>query len=48
MAKELRGNKVIDLSKDDRAILIKAINSGVGNTALYKMMLELHMKGDKK
>lgn len=48
MAKELKGNKVIDLAHDDRAILIRAINSGIGNTELYKMMLQLHMKGDKK
>lgn len=48
MSKELKGNKIIDLSKDDRAILIKAINSGIGNTELYKMMLQLHMKGGEK
>lgn len=50
MAKELRNKKdnVIDLSKDDRAILIRAINSGIGNTELYKMMLGLHLKGGNK
>ena len=50
MAKELRNKKdnVIDLSKDDRAILIRAINSGIGNTELYKMMLELHLKVGNK
>ena len=48
MAKELKGNKVIELDKDHRAILIRAINSGIGNTELYKMMLELHLKGGNK
>lgn len=48
MAKELKGNKVIELDKDHRAILIRAINSGIGNTELYKMMLQLYMKGDNK
>ena len=48
MAKELKGNKVIELDKDHRAILIRAINSSIGNTELYKMMLQLYMKGDNK
>lgn len=48
MAKELKGNNVIDLATDDRAILIRAINSGIGNTELYKMMLQLHLKGGEK